>query len=80
MKDKTFQSILNEVLMAKKKYDYFTVKDLIQELQKYPEDAKVELICFDKRSLTGGCEGFGYPYKVEQKSYGEREVIICGNH
>lgn len=53
----------------------WTVKSLIEELSKYPEDWPVKGYAFHE-SLMGGCDGYGWLTTVKQGQYGADYVAM----
>lgn len=57
-----------------------TVGQVIENLSKFPKEWPVRVYTYNRSSILGGCEGWGWISRVEQAQYGDDGVDMAAFH
>lgn len=57
-----------------------TVGQVIEGLSKFPKEWPVRVYTYNRSSILGGCEGWGWISRVEQAQYGDDGVDMAAFH
>lgn len=60
--------------------DALTVGQVIEALSKFPKDWPLRVYTYDRSSIQGGCEGWGWVDRVTRAQYDDDGVSISAHH